>query len=115
MKAINAIIIVLVAALAVSTFLLVAKLFPKADSGGPSSATVSSLKQETPAPGSVAVQQPRPEINIPAAPAPAPQPHTTGLEQQAVQNQPTPAPPVKEDPKLRPVRDIKVVLYMTDW
>jgi hypothetical protein len=39
----------------------------------------------------------------------------TGHEQQAAQNQPAPAPPAKEEPKLRPVRDIKVVMYMTDW
>jgi hypothetical protein len=113
MKAINAIIIVLVAALAFSTYLLVARLLPKADSGRPSSTTVSSSKQEAPAPGLVAVQQPRPEINSTAAPSP--QTPMTGHEQQAAQNQPAPAPPVKEEPKLRPVRDIKVVMYMTDW
>jgi hypothetical protein len=39
----------------------------------------------------------------------------TGHEQQAAQSQPAPAPPAKEEPKLRPVRDIKVVMYMTDW
>jgi len=103
----------LVAALAFSTYLLIAKLFPKADSGGPSSATVSSSKQEAPAPGLVAMQQPRPEINSPAALSP--QTSMAGHEQQAVQNQADPAPPAKEEPKLRPVRDIKVVMYMTDW
>ena len=113
MKAINTIIIMLVAALAFSTYLLVAKFFPKANSGGPSSATVSSSKQDETAPGLVAVQQPRTEINSPAAPSP--QNSMTGLEQQAVQNQPAPVPPAKEEPKLRPVRDIKVVMYMTDW
>ena len=113
MKAINAIIIVLVAALAFSTYLLVARFLPKADSGGPSSATVSSSKQDVPAPGLVAVQQPRPEINSPAAPSQ--QTPMPGHEQQAVQNQPAPVSPAKEEQKLRPVRDIKVVMYMTDW
>ena len=97
MKAINAIIIGLVAALAFSTYLLVTKFFLKADSGGPSCATVASSKQTTP------------------APAPSPQPPIPRHERLAMQNHPALAPPVKEEPKLRPASDIKVVMYMTDW
>ena len=109
MKAINALIIALVAALAFSSYLLMSKLMPKSAPGEPASATVASSKQETPAPEPVAMQQPRPQVNIPTpSAAPPPQPPV-------VQTQHVPPPPVKEEPKLRPVRDIKVVMYMTDW
>jgi len=108
MKAINALIIALVAALAFSSYLLMSKIMPKSAPGEPASATVASSKQETPAPEPVAMQQPRPQVNIPTPSAPPPQPPVA-------QTRPVPAPPVKEEPKLRPVRDIKVVMYMTDW
>lgn len=110
MKAINAIIIVLVAALGFSAYLLVSKIMPKSDP-----ASTASAPHAAPSPEPAAMPQPRNQINSPAAPAPAPQPSVTRHEQPPVQTQPAPAPQIKEEPKLRPARDIKVVMYMTDW
>ncbi|HTZ18036.1 MAG TPA: hypothetical protein VMB78_06305 [Dissulfurispiraceae bacterium] len=109
MKTINVIIIVLFAALASSAYLLATKLFPAAVP-----AVRETIKAETEkmtAPEPVPATQPRPQINNPA---PTPQPSAIRVDSQAAQPAP-PAPPVREEPKLRPVRDIKVVMYMTDW
>jgi hypothetical protein len=111
MKAINIIISALFLAVAFSTYLLVAKLFPQAEPTDPGLARVESAKQAAAEPGAM----PQPHMNNPAAFA---SPQTSIREPQAVPRAallPPVTAPVKEEPKLRHVRDIKVVLYMTDW
>jgi hypothetical protein len=112
MKTINAIIIGLLAALAFSSYLLAVKLFPKTEPTAPESAQTASSRPAEPAP--VARIQSNPQPNMPAVPVTSPQPAVSRSENPISQNKP-PAPAVKEEPKQRPVRDIKVVMYMTDW
>lgn len=95
MKTVNAIIIVMIAAVVFSIYLMGSKVMHKSDSATTAESPATSLPQVEPAP-------------VPRVPV-------AGREQPAVQHQPVQVTPIKEEPKLRPVGDIKVVMYMTDW
>ena len=112
MKAVNAIIIALFAALAFSTFMLASKLFPNAVTNVKDAVKEAAEKQKAPEP--TARPQPDQQINKAAVSA-SQTPAVSKTEPVQMPQPPAPAPPVKEEPKLRPVRDIKVVMYMTDW
>lgn len=96
----------MVAGLAFMTYQIADKILPKANQPIESSGNSTA--------GPIQTQQSAPQIDT-SGPNPAPSSPVERNEQQQVQQQPVSPPPVKEEPKLRPVRDIKVVMYMTDW
>ncbi|MGO9378592.1 MAG: hypothetical protein ACLPN1_13445 [Dissulfurispiraceae bacterium] len=95
MKTINVILTVIGVAVVFSTYLMVSKIMHRSDPASTAPSPAASVLQ--------------------AKPEPAPQVPAASHEQPAFQHPLTPTPPVKEAAKLRPVGDIKVVMYMTDW
>ncbi len=113
MKTGNVIIAALLAALVVASYMLVVKIFTPSSPPAPQPAQVAPVKPAAPEQGIIA--QPGQNVEKPAPPAPAPRTSITIIEQPAEHTSQNPAAPVKEEPGLRPARDIKVVMYMTDW
>lgn len=95
MKTVNVLIIVLTLALGFATYLLVSKIMAKYNSAStvvaPTGASTQGLS------------------------APSPESAVSRHSQPAVQQTRTTDLLSNEDLKLRPLSDIKVVMYMTDW
>ncbi|HMK61334.1 MAG TPA: hypothetical protein VK452_09370 [Dissulfurispiraceae bacterium] len=116
MKAVNVIIVSLVIALAYSTYMLVTKILPKGENAVPTVATSKEPKKIPVNPYPPDAQQADRQVTMPAPPPPQPaKPATQGEPSNTRQLAAEPHPPVKEEPKLRSIKDIKVVMYMTDW
>ncbi len=114
MKAVNVIIILLIVAVGLASYQLIIKVLPQNSNPiallSPAGSAKSAPAPDA-APAPPGVQRPAPETPV----SPATPPPLISNEKPAAQLPPAPVPPVKEEPKLRPVRDIKVVLYLTDW
>ncbi|HMK56319.1 MAG TPA: hypothetical protein VK448_06770 [Dissulfurispiraceae bacterium] len=114
MKTVNIIIFALAASLIFFSYQLATRFFQKPETSTPEKAPAAVVQKAKPASDQAVRQKTQRDVAAPAAPAPAPLP--VARQEVRVAQQPAPAPvPVKEEPKLRPVRDIKVVMYMTDW
>lgn len=113
MKASNIVITALFGALIVAASMLAVKIFAPATPPAPEPARTAPVKPASPEPSAVA--QPGPKVEKPAPPTAEPRTSITTIEQPVEHAPQKPAAPVKEEPDLRPVQDIKVVMYMTDW
>ena len=115
MKVLNVIITVMVAALVFSTYLLVLKIMPKSDSALTQHSQAVSVPQDKSKQQSVAREQSRSQVNSQAPTTPVSEIPMPLQERPALQHQTARAPQIKDEPTMRPVHDIKVVMYMTDW